>query len=160
MPRISSVSLLCLLVVSLLVSCNSNRVFEDYTNLEHQEWHKDSLVVFEVEISDNNIPHDLSITLRYHLDYAYHNIYYQFQLLDDNGGVLETGMKEVVLFDPKTGKPLGSGISDAFDVQSAFLSNYKFPSAGKYTVSLQQYMRMEKLPNIISVGSHIAKISE
>jgi gliding motility-associated lipoprotein GldH len=61
------------------------------------------------------------------------------------------------LFEPKTGKPLGSGLGDIFDHRQLLLDDYKFPNSGKYTISFQQYMRVDSLTNIRSMGVRIEK---
>ena len=64
----------------------------------------------------------------------------------------------VLLFDAKTGKPLGkSGIGDLYDHRFILLNNYKFKNKGKYRIVFEQFMRMDTLPGIMAVGLRVEK---
>ena len=62
------------------------------------------------------------------------------------------------LFDPKTGEPFGNGLGDVFDHQFLLLENYKFERPGPYNFKLQQYMRMDSLPEVLSAGIRVEKV--
>ncbi|MCR9251916.1 MAG: gliding motility lipoprotein GldH [bacterium] len=150
-----------LLLVSAFISITScggpDKVFEDYSNIVKESWHQDSLVSFDINIDQVEQPLNLGVTLRYGLTYAYTNVYINYRVTKEDGTLVKSELEEVVLFDPKTGKPLGSGMSDVFDIESNFLESYNFPEAGKYAVSFQQYMRVEELPDIVSVGLKVTE---
>ena len=64
-------------------------------------------------------------------------------------------MTEFNLFEQKTGRPLGSGIGDIYDHQLWLLSSYGFDEPGEYTIRLQQYMRLDSLEHILSIGLRV-----
>ncbi|MEO0331329.1 MAG: gliding motility lipoprotein GldH, partial [Bacteroidota bacterium] len=53
------------------------------------------------------------------------------------------------------GKPYGSGLGDIFSHQILALPGYQFDTAGMYQIRLQQYMRRDTLPEILSVGVRV-----
>lgn len=59
--------------------------------------------------------------------------------------------------DPKTGEPQGKGMGDIYDNQILSLSSVKFPQKGEYIFSIQQYMRQDPLPDIMSIGIRVEK---
>ncbi len=151
-----------LLVAGVLIigGCSDqNRLFEDYSNVSEQGWHQDSIVQFSFEVPQVEEQFDISVTLRNRLTYPYTNLYVEYRLLNAEGNQVSRELEEVILFDPKTGKPLGSGMSDVFDHEHLMLQDFNFPNAGTYTIQFQQYMRMEMLPDIISVGVSVVESS-
>jgi gliding motility-associated lipoprotein GldH len=61
------------------------------------------------------------------------------------------------LFDPITGAPLGDGLGDIFDHRILAVSNQRFPENGLYRFKIQQFMRQDSLPLILSVGLRVEK---
>jgi gliding motility-associated lipoprotein GldH len=57
-----------------------------------------------------------------------------------------------------SGKWLGKGIGDLWDLQIPYIGGFKFAQKGKYTVSLEQAMRVENgLEGITDVGLRVEK---
>jgi gliding motility-associated lipoprotein GldH len=61
--------------------------------------------------------------------------------------------------DAKSGKPLGSGSSDTYDLQTLVMDNVRFSKPGIYKLKLTQYMRRDPLPHVLAVGVRIATAS-
>ena len=118
-------------------------------------WHADSVKQFKFEIKDTSRSYNLKATIRNSSSYPFHNIYYQYSLTDPNGDVVIKELKENELFDPKSGAPRGSGLGDLFDHSLALRENFRFPYPGRYTIRFQQFMRMDTLPHILSVGMRV-----
>lgn len=138
-----------------LVSCDSNRVYEDYNDFEEAFWHLDSIQTFPFEIVDTTKSYNLLATFRNASSYPFYNLYFQYTLKDSSGNVLVERLKEVELFDSKTGQPKGSGLGDLFDHSFVLEEGYTFENAGKYSLSFEQYMRRDTLPFILSVGARV-----
>ena len=139
----------------LIVSCDSSRVYEDFNDMEEAFWHLDSIQTFRFEIDDTTRSYNLRSTFRNASSYPFYNLYFQYTLEDSVGNVLRQGLKQVDLFDPKTGEPYGSGLGDLFDHSFVLEEDYTFESAGSYTLSFKQYMRRDTLPFILSVGARV-----
>ena len=138
-----------------LTACDSSRVYEDYNDLEEAFWHLDSAQSFSFEIIDTTRSYNLLATFRNASSYPFYNLYFQYTLEDSSGLILSQQLKEVELFDPKTGEPFGSGLGDLFDHSFAVEESYQFDSPGEYTLSFEQYMRRDTLPFILSVGARV-----
>ncbi|WP_424962310.1 gliding motility lipoprotein GldH [Ekhidna sp.] len=138
-----------------ITACDSNRVYEDYNDLEEAFWHLDSVQTFSFQIEDTSRAYNIRATFRNASSYPFYNLYFQYTLTDSTGNVLKQQLKEVDLFDPKTGEPYGSGLGDLFDHSFLLEENYKFQSSGEYTLSFEQYMRRDTLPFILSVGARV-----
>lgn len=143
--------MLCL----ILSSCDSNRVYEDFNDMEEAFWHLDSAQIFSFEIVDTTRSYNLLATFRNASSYPFYNLYFQYTLEDSSGLILNQQLKEVELFDSKTGEPFGSGLGDLFDHRFILEENYQFDNPGVYTLSFEQYMRRDTLPFILSVGARV-----
>ena len=148
-----------LLVIGMLCSCDKNRVFEEFYKVQEKGWHQDSLATFIFEVPDEKSAYNLSIDIRNTSNYKYCNLYYRYYLYDMKGIKLKTDMVEVFLMDPKTGKPLGSGIGGTYTHKFDFLKNYTFPQKGQYKIKFKQYMREITLEEIKNVGFRLEKTS-
>lgn len=139
----------------LLLSCDENRVYEANVDFPNKQWAVDSIPVFEFEVKDPNKPYNIYWNVRNTVAYPYRNLYITYHIEDTAGHRVTTDLHNMLLFEPKTGKPYGSGLGDIFSHQFMALPNYKFDKAGMYRIRLEQYMRTDTLPEIISVGTRV-----
>lgn len=144
-----------LLFFIAMTSCDSSRVYEDFNDMDEAFWHLDSVQTFSFKIDDSERSYNVLATFRNASSYPYYNLYFQYTLQDSTGSILQQELKQVDLFDPITGEPFGSGLGDLFDHAFVLKENYMFEHAGTYSLSLEQYMRRDTLPFIMSVGSRV-----
>jgi len=152
-----------LMLVALLVfftSCDSTKVYDDFTDFDEGFWHQDSVVSFSFEIDDASQPYNLKAQFRNSQGYPYHNMYYRYTLKDVNGSILNEEQMQILLSDPKTGEPYGSGLGDLFDNSQTVLEDYSFQNSGTYSVDLKQFMRLDTLPYILSVGWRVERVNQ
>ena len=143
------------LVIAGLSACNSQTVFEQNNDIASGYWAKEEIQNFDFEILDTDKSYNIFYNIRYTVAYPFHNIYLTYTLRDKNGTVITSDLQNMDLFDKKTGEPIGSGLGDLFDLQVLSLKNQKFPKVGKYSFSIQQFMRKDSLPEIYSVGIRV-----
>ncbi|MDX5438534.1 MAG: gliding motility lipoprotein GldH [Pontibacter sp.] len=144
-------------LVLLLTACDPARVYEQNVDLPEGNWQIDNAPVFEFEINDTTQLYDVFFNIRYNLRYDYYNLYLRHQLIGPDNTQISAKLHEVLLMDSKTGKPLGNGSSDTYDLQVLALDNVKFSKQGKYSLKLTQYMRRDPLPHILAVGVRVAE---
>ena len=146
---------LAAIIFTFLISCDDSRVYEENLDVENKIWIADSVKTFQFNIKDPNKKYNLYFNLRNTVSYPYENIYVTYMLRDTLDNQLSEELINFNLFDPKTGEPFGAGLGDVFDHQLPILDNYKFDHTGPYVFQLQQYMRMDSLPEIISAGLRV-----
>ena len=141
----------------LLTGCDSNAVYKAYEDIDDGKWYVKNAPSFTFEITDASVPYNVYYNLRNSLSYGYYNLYVTRYLRDATGKEVESRLDELILMDPKTGKPNGDGIGDLYDHKFLMKRNYRFPKPGKYTMQLRQYMRQDPLLHIESVGITVEK---
>lgn len=146
---------LAVVLFNFLISCDDARVYEENLDVANKIWIADSAKTFQFNIKDADKRYNLYFNLRNTVAYPYENIYVTYTLRDTLDNQLKKELVNFHLFDPKTGEPFGSGLGDVFDHQLPILNNYKFDHTGPYVFHLQQYMRMDSLPEIISAGLRV-----
>ncbi len=148
---------LVVVMALLIAGCDTNAVYKEYTDIEDGKWSIKNTPSFTFDIKDASIPYNIYYNLRNSLSYGYYNLYLTRYLRDSTGKELESRLDELILMDPKTGKPNGDGIGDIFDHKFLMKRNYRFPKPGQYTMQIRQYMRQDPLLNVLSVGITVEK---
>jgi gliding motility-associated lipoprotein GldH len=145
-----------LLITILMAGCDSQRLYEQNKDLEKSQWLVQDKPTFEFRIRDIGKQYNLLCNIRNSSTYPYARFFLNYSLKDSTGAILANDMASVMLFDPKSGKPNGaSGIGDVFDHQLPLLANYQFTYVGRYTLELEQNMRLDTLQGIEAVGLRV-----
>ncbi len=146
---------LMLSLLSLMAGCDSSSVFEGKKDFSDRYWAFNDPAEFEFDIEDVDKAYNLFFSVRNTSMYPFQNIYLQYYLEDSTGRLQAKDLTNVQLFNAKTGIPIGSGLGDLYDIEKPFLEKYKFGSAGKYKLRIDQFMRKDSLPEIVSVGIRV-----
>lgn len=146
----------CLL---FLVSCDKERVYDEYKSLPN-EWHRDSVVSFQLEAPDTLNNYNLFINLRNNSDYKYSNLYIITEINFPYGKVISDTLQYEMA--KPSGEWLGTGFGEVKESKLWYKENFRFPEAGEYSVKIQQAMRkrestkgIKKLEGITEVGFRI-----
>lgn len=136
-------------------ACDNNKVYDYAADIKNTYWLADSIKTFEFNISDEKAPYNILFSIRNGVEYPHRNIYVQYVIQDSTSTILDEELRNFQLFHPKTGYPFGNGSGNVFEHQFSLLTDYQFPYQGKYSISFQQYMRYDSLPQVYSVGARI-----
>lgn len=146
---------LSLLLLTGLVSCDRKRVFESYSELDKNGWNKDSVVVFDVPVTDTIKNHNLYVNIRNKGTYAYSNLWL-FMTTGSPDGQFRTDTVEFTLAEP-SGRWKGSGIGGLHDNQILYKNSVYFPHKGIYVFKIKQGMRDNVLQGIRDIGIRLEK---
>lgn len=144
------------IILAGFTSCDSGRVFDQYHEISDSEWHKDSLVVFKIPVSDTLENHNMLIQIRNETNYKYSNLWL-FVTIEQPGGEVLRDTFEIAVADP-SGRWLGKGFGGLKSLESVYRRDVFFPVSGEYTISLQHGMREDILTGIHDVGIRVEKI--
>ncbi len=153
----SIVPILILSMCLYLSGCDSKRLFEEKKDFTERYWTFNDPATFEFEISNLQYKYDLSLNVRTTADYKYQNLYIQYYLQDTTGRLIDEGLKNILLFHPVTGMPVGDGMG-SYDVTRTFLEDFSFTKRGKYILRFDQFMRIDTLQEVLSVGMRVEKV--
>lgn len=147
-------------LITVLSACDKKRVYERNVDFEKRYWLVTEQPAFEFSIDDTTIPYNLYCDIRNEVAYPKTNLYLTYYL-SDSTTLLQKKLVSSLLFDEKTGQPFGtSGLGDVYDHKVPLLANYKFKHPGKYTVKLEQFMRLDTLRGVLAVGIRVEKAVE
>jgi gliding motility-associated lipoprotein GldH len=156
-------TLLVLAAFATLSACDPNRVYEENTDFKSPTgdpyvWDVQQRPSFTFPIADTTGRYDVYFNVRNASAYGFYNLYVKHTLTGPDGRVVgQPLLHQMILLDPKTGEPLGAGAGDIFDHQFLALRGVHFARPGNYKVTLEQYMRQNQLPGIMSVGVRVVK---
>ncbi len=150
-----AIVLISLIVITLLNSCNSNRIFDSNVELKDNNWYINNRPTFYIDVKDTISNHSIYLNIRNTGNYKFSNI---FILLTIQGpqSKAETQRFEFKLAEAD-GKWLGSGLGDIYSNQIKMIPNIRFPKKGVYSFSLEQDMRENPLSGIEDVGIKIER---
>jgi gliding motility-associated lipoprotein GldH len=153
----ASKSIFFIAILCYCLSCDSNAIYKSYVDMKDTNWYVKNVPTFTFEVKDEAIPYNIYLLVRNASQYPYNNLYVTRYIYGPDGKILSNRLEEVMLFDQKTGKPLGEGLGDIYDNKVISSKNFMFPKKGKYTIKLKQYMRQDPLPYIMSMGVSVEK---
>lgn len=145
----------CLFVI-LLLACNNNSVFNQYKTIPKSEWNRDSLLLFQVPVTDTLLNHNLFINVRNDIGYKYSNLWLFIDIKQPGDTIAVKDTFEITLADP-TGKWLGTGFGGIKTNEILYRQNVYFPVSGIYEIQIQHGMRGKILENITDVGFRVEK---
>lgn len=150
-----------LIIGSCLISCDKNRVFDNYKSLPGH-WNRDSIAVFKVNEIDSVQPYNLFINLRNTNDYPYSNIILITSMNFPNGKVIKDTLEYKMAYP--NGEWMGVGIGDSKASKLWYKKGVRFVEKGSYTFKIRQAMRkkgekegIQNLEGITEVGFRIEK---
>lgn len=144
-----------------LIACDEHRVYEKNYDFEDRYWLVSDTATFEFEIKDTQPNYNLYCNIRNSIAFPYSRLFVNYYLQDSAGVTLQKKLAETFLFDRETGKPQGSsGLGDIYDQRIPIINKYRFPYAGKYKMTFEQYMRTDTLEGIIAVGLRVEKATQ
>lgn len=145
------------LILSVIYSCNQNKILDKFIELEKVTWNSDSLLVFTIFSDESSEKMDFMLRIRYNLNYNYQNLYYNYTLLDSLDTLIHNQLREIILFDEKNGRPIGNGISSVFTLEERIINNIKLKKNNLYKFHIRQMMREDDLKGINSIGLMVNK---
>ncbi len=147
----------CLLILLFFTGCNSKLVYEGKKDFTNRYWVFNDPATFNFQIDDPSQKYNLSVNVRNTAEYKYQNIYLQYYLEDSTGRLISKDLKNVQLFNAKTGIPVGQGLGDLYDVERVFLEDFQFENKGAYVFRIDQFMRQDSLSEIMAVGLKVER---
>jgi len=145
----------CWIGLWLLAGCTPRPIYQKTICLEDRQWPVERILAFPFQVKDTAQAYDIVLWVQATPDYPYQNLYLTYYLEDEAQQTCHTALENRLLFDPKTGQSLGNGWGKHTTHQFVLKEAHQFPCAGSYTLKLEQFMRMEKLPGLLALGIRV-----
>ena len=156
MKRINLNSIAFLLSLITLVSCNSNKVYDEYQSINTDGWLLTDTIAFEVEVSANErVTYNYLIGLRNNNEYLFSNLFL-FVEIENPLGQKQVDTLQYLLAEPD-GKWKGAGVgaikSNLFEYKKS-----QTMAVGVYKFKIAHGMRSKILVGLEDVGLRIESI--
>jgi gliding motility-associated lipoprotein GldH len=145
-----------IIILISIVACNKSSLVNEYRTIPKAVWNRDSLVVFQIPVTDTLQRHNLFLGVRNDINYKYSNLWLFVEIIQPGDTTAVKDTFEFTLADP-TGKWLGSGFGGVKTNEVLFKGNVYFPVAGKYDIKIQHGMRGKLLEGITDIGFRVEK---
>ncbi|MEI6174475.1 MAG: gliding motility lipoprotein GldH [Bacteroidota bacterium] len=147
--------LFVLLLAGMMISCDSNRIFEENFEVENGVWKANRRLKFDVTISNIALRYNVYLNVRNSTIYPYSNLYLFLNTKYPDGKISRDTL-ELTLAD-YDGRWLGSGMGDIKFSRFLLQKGVQFRQKGKYGFELEQAMRVSELQGLRDIGLRIEK---
>ncbi len=140
----------------ILTACANNDVYFQYQTIQHDGWNKDSVLTFDVNITDTISAYNIYVNIRNTSDYPYQNLWLFLNKLNPDSTLVNDSI-ECYLAD-QHGKWLGSGVGSIKEMPVLYEQNKHFKARGIYKYEITQGMREDVLKGVNDIGIRVEKI--
>ncbi len=154
--QIMKVFFVCLIAFAFCfqLSCMKINLTERHAFIPEQAWKYSFVPEFQFDITDTIHAHKIFIVVKHLNDYDYQNLWLNVGVLAPQD-TIHSNRVNVILSTNERGW-LGSGFANIYERRFEW-HRLRFTKMGKHTFRVQQIMRDNPLPHIISVGIRIEK---
>jgi gliding motility-associated lipoprotein GldH len=153
MKRATTIVAIAISLLLAVAACTSDAVYDYSYTMPDEQWNRDSILIFNVEVTDTVTPNNILFCNRITGQYLYSNMYLFITIVAPDR-TRQTDTLECILAD-KRGKWLGRGFGSVWSNTVTYKHNVVFPRSGVYTFYVEQAMRIENLPHVLDAGLRI-----
>jgi gliding motility-associated lipoprotein GldH len=142
-------------------SCIRSNVYEKNVTMPYNKWHDTYNPIFSFDITDTQSFYNMYLTMRHTDAYRYANIWLNIKTTQPKEQVSSTVKVEVPLAQAD-GKWLSRGMNEIREAKMLLNPDGKpirFTKKGIYKIQLSQIMRLNPLPEVMSIGIRLEKNS-
>lgn len=154
--RYLTIFLLSLLAFSFF-ACRQLDVYEKNISIPGYKWASSFQPSFEFSISDTAGQYEVFLVLRHTDAYSFNNIWLNVGI-QEPGESKRVSRVEFVLGSDQKGWE-GTGMNDIWEVRKPLSKGpVRFKRSGTYVFSLEQIMRQNPLPGVMSAGIRVERV--
>ena len=136
-------------------SCDNNYLYQEEKTLPGAVWTYRDTLDFSFTVADTSTLYNLYLDFKHSDAFPYQNIYLKLYTRFPDGKRLSK-VRNFDLFDAQ-GTSNGQCSGGECSVRILLQDNAFFNTAGAYTITLEQYMRVDSLNGIIAAGLAVEK---
>ncbi len=150
---------IALFFIVSIPSCIHSNVFEKNVAMPSNKWKETFQPVYTFDITDTTKTYNLFLTMRHTDAYPFSNIWLNVKMLKPGEKEYTNVKIEIPLAQPD-GKWLGRGMNEIWEQLMPLTRDGEplhFSKQGEYKIQLEQIMRTNPLPEVMSVGIRLEK---
>jgi gliding motility-associated lipoprotein GldH len=153
-------TLLLLTLAVFVTGCMESPAYQGSEPVPGTKWSSSFKPGFRFDIDDTASVYNLYFIIHHSADYPFSNIWLQFSIKGPGDSVAKVNRIEIPLA-LETGQWYGRKVGEIWEHRMP-IANEKgvyinFPKRGRYTVTFEQVMRTDPLPEIMNVGLRVEK---
>ena len=143
----------------VIQGCIQSNVYEKNITIANNKWAHKHKPVFEFEITDTAANYLVYFTIRHTDAYPFSNIWMNVHTTMPGSTKAQMLRTEVPLAE-EDGKWMGRTFNEICSQQLLLTKDgsVHFDKKGKYVIKLEQIMRQDPLPEILSIGLRLEKV--
>ena len=148
----TSHSLRFIVAISILFifsSCQPDLFFEENKTLGEEGWTYDNKLDYTIAIDDTLQLYNIYLNINHSTEYAYQNIYLMIHTKYPSGKIVSEQLP--IDFADKTGQWHGKCNKENCQLGVNLQKDAFFNTPGSYTITIEQYMRIDSLPGISDI---------
>ncbi len=146
-------SIFIVAIALAFVGCQTDIVYSRFNTIPSGQWHTDSIVRFEVPITDTKATYRTIVYVRHTERYPYQNMW----LYIGNGNTARRDTIEFYLADDR-GRWLGDSHNGFIEMPVLIDENRQFKNAGTYVFEVQHGLRDSILRGVSDVGFEVIRV--
>jgi gliding motility-associated lipoprotein GldH len=140
----------------LLTACNTDLIFDESKDITNATWSYDAPIGFDFEVQDTTKAYQVLLDVTHVGDFGYQNCYVQITTRFPNG---EEKKQPVSLeLAAQSGIWNGECSGNECTIEILLQAKAKFKQPGKHSIIVEQFMRVNPLPGIKSIGLKIKQL--
>ncbi|WP_020529404.1 gliding motility lipoprotein GldH [Flexithrix dorotheae] len=143
------------ILVLFLVSCNENRVVNNYEGIAELNWERDNALSYTFDSPGEDIPYTVQIGLRHYTGIQYGDISVNLNMVTPSGE--STDKEYIISLRDQNGDVKGSAMGDVTDIEVPVEEGMKFDEQGTYKFKISHTMEPEIVSGVMEVGLVIDK---
>ena len=72
-----------LIFLIIMISCNEKKLIDKFNDFDQRGWNSNTPSIFNFSTKDLDHITNVSLRIRYDIEYPYQNLYYNFNILDE-----------------------------------------------------------------------------
>ena len=152
-------TILVINVICLCTGCMTAPYYQKSEAIPQNAWNYNFKPSFTIDITDTLASYQPYFLIRHSQSYPYCNVWMWVYVKAPGDSILKKSRINVVLAEG-TGKWMGRGMGELYEqrMKLDLGDSIKFNKIGTYTVSMEQNMRINPLPEVLNVGFRLEKI--
>ncbi len=142
----------------LISGCLPAPYFQKEASIPQYAWAYNYKPAFTFDITDTTAIYQSYFLIRHTQSYPYCNIWMWVYVKTPGDSIPKKERVNITLAE-NSGKWLGRGMGEIYEqrMKVDFSDSIRFHKAGTYTVSMEQNMRINPLPEVLNVGFRLEK---